>query len=184
MSGGMITADVSGKADTVMSVNGDMVYYNSGRQRLAKGSDTEVLTLASGLPTWASGGSATVDEVSSALTSNWTTEEDSFQEVTGLGVTILNSAGGVVIVSTTITAERSTIGGMVFALYNDGVRIASSMTAFEAPATGSKYNISLGTSLDSGGETIQLYAYTGGGILTIRGGTGSYTSSINCIGVA
>ena len=32
--------------------NGDIVYYNSGWNKLAKGSDGEVLALASGLPDW------------------------------------------------------------------------------------------------------------------------------------
>jgi len=53
---GMITgafSSVSGKADTVLTTNGDMLYYNSGRQRLPKGSDGEFLKLASGLPSWA-----------------------------------------------------------------------------------------------------------------------------------
>jgi len=236
MSGGMLNVDVAGKADTVMSVKGDIATFTTERVRkgvsatnytgiqadsaiadgltygatarstlsgtgsllyssgantlseLSAGTGEYTLKMNSGAtaPEWVNvaSGSTTVDEVSSALTSNWTTEETSFQEVTGLGVTILNSAGGVVIVSTTITAERSSIGGMVFALYNDGVPIPSSRTAFEVPATGSKYNISLGTSLSSDGSAIQLYAYTGGGILTIRGGTANYTSSINCIGVA
>lgn len=57
MSGGIMSPDVSGKADTVMTTNGDTIYYNSGRQRLAKGSDDQVLTLASGLPSWVTGGS-------------------------------------------------------------------------------------------------------------------------------
>lgn len=37
--------------------NGDILYYNSGWQRLGKGTDGHVLTLASGLPSWAAGGS-------------------------------------------------------------------------------------------------------------------------------
>jgi|TARA_Y100000034_G_scaffold127890_2_gene181530 hypothetical protein len=40
----------------ISGVNGDVLYYNSGWQRLAKGSDTEVLTLASGIPSWAAAG--------------------------------------------------------------------------------------------------------------------------------
>ena len=60
MSGGMITADVSGKADVVMNTNGQMLYYNSGRQALDKANDDDVLTLKSGLPSWEvpSGGGA------------------------------------------------------------------------------------------------------------------------------
>jgi len=49
--------DVGAGASVVMTTNGDMVYYNSGRQRLAKASDGNVLTQASGLPSWAAASS-------------------------------------------------------------------------------------------------------------------------------
>jgi hypothetical protein len=54
MSGGMITSDVSGKADTVMSVNGDMVdFESSARTRLPIGSDNQILTVSGSLlPNW------------------------------------------------------------------------------------------------------------------------------------
>jgi len=54
MSGGMITADVSGKADTVMSVDGDMVdFESSARTRLPIGSEDQILTVSSSdLPNW------------------------------------------------------------------------------------------------------------------------------------
>ena len=52
MSGGMVTTNVSGKADIVMDTNGQMLYYDSGRQALDKSSDGKILTLASGLPSW------------------------------------------------------------------------------------------------------------------------------------
>jgi len=40
-----------------LTTNGDVLYYGSGAyQRLAKGSDSEVLTLASGVPSWAAAG--------------------------------------------------------------------------------------------------------------------------------
>ena len=53
MSGGMIVSDVSGKADVVMDTNGQMLYYNSGRQALDIGSDNQILTVSgSSLPNW------------------------------------------------------------------------------------------------------------------------------------
>ena len=49
--------------------NGDTLYYNSGWQKLAKGLDGEVLTLASGLPTWAAaGGGGSYQPLDSDLT--------------------------------------------------------------------------------------------------------------------
>ena len=52
-------------ANAVMNANGDMIYYNSGRQRLGKGDDGQFLKLASGLPSWAASGG-----LSSPLTSD------------------------------------------------------------------------------------------------------------------
>ena len=45
--------NLADKADTVLSAKGDTVYYNSGRQRLAIGAESEVLTVSSSdLPAW------------------------------------------------------------------------------------------------------------------------------------
>ena len=52
-------SSTSGKADTTMTTNGDILYYNSGRQRLAIGTEGKVLTVSDAdLPAWetASGG--------------------------------------------------------------------------------------------------------------------------------
>jgi len=46
-------SSTSGKADTVLTTNGDVLYYNSGRQRLAIGDEGQVLTVSnSDLPSW------------------------------------------------------------------------------------------------------------------------------------
>ena len=54
MSGGMIVEDVSGKADRVMTSDGDLVDYvaPAGRTRLPIGSANDVLTSIGGFPTW------------------------------------------------------------------------------------------------------------------------------------
>ena len=130
------------------------------------------------------GGGATTLEASAALTSDFTTTSSSFTDVTGLGITVLNSSGGVVLVSATLTTERSTSGGTNYSLENDGTRISSSWASFEMETGGNKKNVSMGTSLDSDGSVIQVAAYTGGGTLTVRGSTSGATSSINSIGVA
>jgi len=47
-------SSTSGKADITLTTNGDILYYNSGRQRLAIGSEGTVLTVSgSDLPSWA-----------------------------------------------------------------------------------------------------------------------------------
>ena len=45
-------SSTSNLADKVLTTNGDILYYNSGRQRLAKEDNDDVLTLKSGLPSW------------------------------------------------------------------------------------------------------------------------------------
>ena len=62
---GMISgafSSTSGKADTVLDTNGQILYYNNGRKALDKEDNDDVLTLKSGLPSWeaaASGGANT-----------------------------------------------------------------------------------------------------------------------------
>tara|TARA_R100001244_G_scaffold125613_1_gene95606 strand:- start:735 stop:1298 length:564 start_codon:yes stop_codon:yes gene_type:complete len=60
-------SSTTGFADTVMTTNGDIVYYNSGRQRLGKGDDGQFLKLASGLPSWATASGAWVGTATSDL---------------------------------------------------------------------------------------------------------------------
>lgn len=53
MSGGMMLVDVSGKASTVMTTKGDMIDFDTERQRFGIGSDNQLLTVSSGgLPNW------------------------------------------------------------------------------------------------------------------------------------
>jgi hypothetical protein len=73
MSGGMIVEDVSGKADLVMTTEGDMIDYvtaSGGRTRLPIGSTGETLQVSgAGLPEWAS--SAGLTETTGLSASNY-----------------------------------------------------------------------------------------------------------------
>ena len=68
--GGLISgafSSTSGKADTVMDTNGQILYYNNGRKALDKEDNDDVLQLKAGLPSWqplpsASGGAYTLIE--------------------------------------------------------------------------------------------------------------------------
>ena len=52
MSGGMVLVDVSGKASTVMTTKGDIIDFDTERQRLAIGSANQILQVKSSLPSW------------------------------------------------------------------------------------------------------------------------------------
>ena len=50
-------SSTSGKADITLTTNGDVLYYNSGRQRLAIGDEGKVLTVSDAdLPAWETAG--------------------------------------------------------------------------------------------------------------------------------
>ena len=61
-------SSTSGKADITLTTNGDVLYYNSGRQRLAIGNEGQVLTVSDAdLPAWETSGG-----VSLSGTNTWT----------------------------------------------------------------------------------------------------------------
>ena len=95
---GMITgafSSTSGKADTVLTTNGDVLYYNSGRQRLAIGSEGKVLTVSDAdLPAWetvSAGATTAVQRV--VLGSTFNTDSTSLVDVTGMTVTLPDNSG-------------------------------------------------------------------------------------------
>ena len=81
-------SSTSGKADITLTTNGDVLYYNSGRQRLAIGDEGTVLTVSDAdLPAWETSGGVSLsgdntwtgtnefrDEVSIQAGSCFTTE--------------------------------------------------------------------------------------------------------------
>lgn len=107
--------------------NGDIFYYNSGFQRLAKGDDTDLLTLSSGIPAWtAAGGGAPhaldshndVDTITEATGDIWYWDGDSWTDLPiGTEDQVLSvSAGGIpewaAAGSGTVTEAFKTITGI------------------------------------------------------------------------
>ena len=168
-------------------VQGDIFIVDSSLNvvRLARGSDNQTLLMNGSNPNWETvSAGATTSEVNATITSPFTTTSTTFTDLTGLSVTVLNSAGGAVLVSATLSVKRSTTGGLVFALENDGTRISQSWIGIEVLSADAYDAVSLGTSLESDGSAVSASGKTGGGTLTIGGSTSANTSSINCIGVA
>jgi len=56
-------SSTSGKADTVMNTNGQILYYNNGRKALDKEDNDDILTLKSGLPSWETPSAGGLDPV-------------------------------------------------------------------------------------------------------------------------
>ena len=116
-------SSTSGKADTTMTTNGQILYYNSGRQALNKGADGTVLTLASGLPSWAAaGGGATLTSQTFSQTAAETTTSTSYV-ATNFTLTLPTRSGGYGIVTTNFTNKNSGANLNYFALYDDDATI-------------------------------------------------------------
>jgi len=57
-------SSTSGKADTVLTTSGDVLYYTSSRQRLPIGDEGQVLTVSgSDLPAWAAAGGGNLEQI-------------------------------------------------------------------------------------------------------------------------
>ena len=135
---------------------------------------------------FSSGGGATTEQSSAALESIFTTKSNTFVDVTGLVVTLLDSDGGVAMVTAPLSVTRSSNGGINFGLKDDGTQITTVNLVEEIQAADSYVPVTLGYTGASDGSVIQVTASTGGTGNTVRvaGSTSNYTSSIWCIGVA
>ena len=98
--------DTGTGASVVMTTNGDTLYYNSGRQRLPKGDNDEVLMLKSGLPSWEP----------SAVSPIMTTNGDTLYYNSGRQRLAKGSDGDVLTLASGIPSWASAGGGGVWSL--------------------------------------------------------------------
>lgn len=131
-SGTMGTGSVIGTPTMTLGsdADGDIYFRNSGiLTRLAKGSDTEVLTLASGIPSWAAagGGSSNASTTVKGIVEIATAAEQGSQ--TGTGAT-----GAIVVV-----AASNTVKGAVFtsAVLTGGTSATSVAATYASVSDGS-----------------------------------------------
>ena len=115
--------DTGAGASVVMTTNGDMVYYNSGRQRLTKGSDDQILTQASGIPSWAdaSSGGATLTRTLKQSSSYETTTSTSLVDISWSSHTC-QSGAGICIAMATCQTESTAAGYLAFDFATDGTQ--------------------------------------------------------------
>lgn len=99
-----------------MTTSGDIIYGGASGTgtRLPKGSDTQVLTLASGLPSWANPASSPTNNYYSGYTAaagNWTRTATSYGDGTNTGGNALTSrvSSGI-----TVTAGASNVAGITW----------------------------------------------------------------------
>jgi hypothetical protein len=88
-----IQTQIDAKLTSPLTTNGDILYYNSGHQRLAKGTDGQVLQLSSGLPSWTAAPAAvdTVVEITNA--------DSPYTALTSTNTLLVDASAGVVTVN-------------------------------------------------------------------------------------
>jgi len=159
----------SAGASVVMTTKGDLVDYDTSRQRLGIGSTNQVLTVVGGLPAWttASGG-ATVETVSATITSSWTSTSSSFVDVTGMTLTKPDITDGKCITNFTCIMKNSIslqVKALVLVDENDTVLTGGDVEQHTNTAKGM---LSGGATSDADGEITKLQAKAGGGGGTIE----------------
>jgi len=172
-------SSTSDKADTVLTTNGDTLYYNSGRQRLPKGDDGQVLTLASGLPSWASGGGGlTINTITDHLTSSFSTTSDVYVS-SGLSITLSDETDG----NAAITCSgqwRNTTGGADThgTLTNDGTRITDSSRIAQMQASINGQGFCSATNISTDGSVIEFEIHCAGAGTAYLTASSTYVSAL------
>ena len=152
-------SSTSGLADTVLTTNGDILYYNSGRQRLAKGDNDDVLTLKSGLPSWeTAGGGVTLSAQTATLGSTFSTSaEATWTTVTGLSFTALDNTGRSLVI-TALPCYHQTAGLWVGGKILDGSTSSAGM-GYSQPVSNYGVMMSTGMSIANDGQTVAVQIY-------------------------
>jgi len=148
-------SSTSGKADTVLTTNGDMLYYNSGRQRLPKGTDGQFLKLASGLPSWAAASGATLElldvHTATGTESTYTFTEDlDFDDYSNF--IVIFQGGATAALALQLTLNGNTSSNCHFTMeYSNGSSIADSYVTDDSSLQIADTNLISGT--------VGIYAY-------------------------
>lgn len=148
---GQTTQTAAFNALSPLTTSGDIIYFNgTNNVRLAKGSDGDVLTLASGLPSWAASGGGGGLSFSGSPSDNAVLKKTG---VSTVGASSFTDSGTIVSFGTTVNAQR-------FLLYEDtntkhGWGLAASEMRFFSP-TGSKTTFGILSTADGSTYTEKL----------------------------
>jgi len=182
-------SSTSGLADTVLTTDGDILYYNSGRQRLAKGDNDEVLTLKSGLPSWeTAGGGATVTEVTDRNTGSKTTTSSTLVTAdTNFSVTVPNITSGYCVVLANLCTQNSDSGSTATSAIYDVTNTV--VLSANTTSTSSAFCNTQVITTDADGKELQSYISAPAGntcYLLGQAGTGTSlenTCNLNVLGI-
>jgi len=167
-------SSTSGKADTVLTTNGQILYYNNGRKALDKSTNDKILQLKSGLPSWetvSTGASVTQSSIED-YTGGQTTTATSFTAYSGGTDVDLTSSGSCMIVHSAFQ-ENDTQG----AWSASGITVDGSVVGkigIGATDTAQyQRQIAVSYSMANDGEAINAGWYVSGGTATLTNNAGA-----------
>ena len=148
--------------------------------RLPKGSDADVLTLASGLPSWsAPAGGATVTVQSDIMTADETTTSGTFSD-TELVLTCQSSGK---FFSTTSLNWAISSDTACFFRFTDGTTNKQRMQGDQS-TFGGRLNIAISCTGTSASQVVNIEFQTSGGTLTLYGQNDQATSRLDMMEVS
>ena len=164
-------SSTSNLADKVLTTDGDILYYNSGRQRLAKSTNDKVLQLKSGLPSWqtiSTGDSVTLTRQADSITSDESTTSTSLVD-TGIAITTNDVTDGKFMATTCLVSKVSGASvAQTFAIA-EGSTVHSDIRATQNPSSGNYCQTTLSIVGDTDGDVVTLQMATASDTLTIEG---------------
>ena len=149
----------------MMTTKGDMVDFDTQRQRLGIGSANQVLQVtAGGLPAWQtlSAGGATVSTQSITPTSLQTTTSSPYVDVTNGSLTLANRSGGSAFISAMISSAVSSVPANVgFGINYDSSLQTTQVLYLDHAGGEESMSVSAMDSLDGGVVKLQWRVSTG-----------------------
>jgi hypothetical protein len=164
-------------ADTVLTTAGDILYENATPElaRLGIATNGDVLTLAGGLPSWAtpSGGATTVSNSISDFTNSQTTTSTSYVAVAGGTAITQSGSSGICVVTGFMTGENATAGNQIIFIVSDDGTAVGKGSINQVVSDGSYLSLPIAYEMDNNGSAIDVMWKVGGatGLLTNGGGT-------------
>lgn len=136
---------------------GDIIYHNGTIwTRLPKGTDGQVLTQASSVPSWASGGSSKTDEDDAATS---TTASSTFANITGADVSITTTAtSNIVIIATVVAYQNAGTAKSYGAQIHNGTSLIGIETRADLPTGNNR--VPLTFMAIEANKTAGTYTYT------------------------
>ena len=137
MTVGRIPNIEGGIQPTLLTTTGDIMYASSASNpaRLGIGSSAQVLTVASGVPSWATPTAASITNDTATVATSQSTTSTSFTDLTTAGpaVTVTTGTKVLVIVTAQVTnaaATPNTLARMDFGITGATTRAATNATAY------------------------------------------------------